>query len=178
MPYPPYHVGTNAFFGLSLRRWIDPAVIVLVNVVIDIEVLTATSYPDHHRHWHFHTFLVGGLIGAGVGLLCWFAKPLFKKIMSLVRINYEPRLWSMVAGGTLGMWIHVLIDSFDHYDVQPFWPYQRNPFWRILNHPPYSESDRDLLNIICLAFWVLAVILYIFAVKRFNKQKKGKSGDD
>ena len=59
MPHPLLHVGVNGFFGLLLRRWVDPFVIVAVNVIIDLEVLFAPGFPDYHRHWYFHTFLVG-----------------------------------------------------------------------------------------------------------------------
>ena len=65
MPFPTYHVGVNSFFGLALRRWVDPFVIVAVNVVIDLEVLFASGFPDSHQHWYFHTFLVGGIALSG-----------------------------------------------------------------------------------------------------------------
>ena len=170
MPYPLYHIGPNAFTGLTLKKWIDPAVIILVNVVVDLEVLTATEYPDYHRHWHFHTFLAGAILGAIFGLLCWFAKPLLKRVMNLLRIKYKPRLWSMMLAGTLGIWIHVLLDSIYHWDVQPFWPYKKNVIWHFFKIPKTEYDVDQILKTLCFILLCLAFILYIFAVRSFNKE--------
>lgn len=173
MPFPTYHLGTNAFFGLALRRWLDPVVIVAVNIIIDLEVLFATEFPQHHRHWHFHTFLVGGLIGALFGLACWFFRDKISWTMKKLRIPYKPSLWKMTLSGTLGICIHVLLDSFWHWDVQPFWPLtNKNTIWRIFKHTYPDDQVHRWIIIITTTLSITAFILYIFAVKKFNKQKR------
>lgn len=40
MPITPYHFGPDGFVGLLFKRWLDPPVFVLANVVVDLEVGT------------------------------------------------------------------------------------------------------------------------------------------
>ena len=172
MPFPTYHVGVNAFVGLALRRWVDPFVIVAVNVIVDLEVFFATDFPQHHRHWYFHTFLVGGIIGALFGLFCWFFRDLISWAMKRLRIPYKPKLWKMILAGTLGVCIHVLLDSFWHFDVQPLRPFSnKNIFYRMFKHSWQNDPVHRWIIIICTILSVAALILYVLAVLRFNKQK-------
>ncbi len=129
MPVTPYHFGPNAFIGLLFRRWVDPAVIVLANIIVDVEVVVVTlvgaGWPNYHRYWHFHTFLVGGIVGGLFGAAIYIIRPLRRRLeqaMKTARLDYTPRLYKMVIAGILGVWLHVLFDSVYHADVQPFWP--------------------------------------------------------
>lgn len=175
MPFPTYHVGVNSFFGLALRRWVDPFVIVASNVIIDLEVLFAPGFPEYHRHWHFHTFLEGGVIGAAFGVVCWLFSGVISRAMKLVRIPYEPKLWKMCLAGTLGFWLHVLMDSFWHWDVQPLRPFtSRNDFWRLFKHTYPNDQVHRWIIVISVILSVAAVVLYILAVLEFNKSRKCK----
>lgn len=172
MPFPTYHVGTNAFFGLALRRWLDPAVIIAVNVIVDLEVLFAPGFPETHRHWYFHTFLVGGIIGALFGLACWFFRDIISWAMKTVRIPYKPSLWKMSLAGTVGIWIHVLLDSFWHFDVQPLRPFtNRNPFYRMFKHTRPDDQVHQWIAIICTTLSIAALILYIYTAIKYNSKK-------
>ena len=172
MPFPTYHVGVNSFFGLALRRWVDPFVIVAANVIVDLEVLFTPGFPATHRHWYFHTFLVGGIIGAVFGLVCWFFRDIISWAMKLLRIPYKPSLWKMCLAGTLGFWIHVLMDSFWHWDVQSLRPFSsRNKLWRMFKHTYKDDQVHRWVIIISIILSVAAIILYILAVVKFNKSK-------
>ena len=171
MPFTPYHIGPNGFVGLALRKWVDPAVIIFANVVVDVEVLFAPGFPEVHRHWYFHTFLGGAIVGAVLGLVCWFFKPVFSWAMNLLRISYKPRLWKMMLGGALGVCLHVLVDSFYHWDVQPLRPFSdRNVFWRLLKHGR-PDVGKGQVVLVCWILFFAAIVLYIFAVKKFNRKK-------
>jgi membrane-bound metal-dependent hydrolase YbcI (DUF457 family) len=154
MPFTPYHFGPNGFVSLVFKKWLDLPVFILVNIIIDFEVLFNTGrFP--HRVWHFHTLLVGGIVGALFGLALFPFKTIFQKIMLLLRLGYKPTALKMAVSGLLGAWFHVLIDGIYHWDVQMFWP-NRNyrPFWNLLSQPQ--------VRYICLAFALAAVILYVF----------------
>lgn len=158
--------------GLALRRWVDLPMFILGNVIVDFEVLFASGQYAH-RHWHFHTFLVGGLVGALVGAVFYFLKPIrnfFAWSMRLIRIRYKPSLFKMVLGGITGAWMHVLVDSFYHYDVQPFWPAPRNSLYFFARRPPIKLTHEQI-ELICLTFFVLVAILYALAVRSFQKNK-------
>ena len=172
MPFTPYHFGPNGFVGLVFRRWLDLCVIVLANVIVDVEVLFAEGWFPH-RSWHFHTLLVGTLVGAVFGVVMYFAKPIrcfFEWAMRLIRIPYKPVLWKMIASGILGVWLHVIIDAFYHYDVQPFWPYPKNPLWRFAYIKPPRITHQHI-EIACLVLAALAVIVYTFARRAFLRNK-------
>lgn len=170
MPFPAYHLGVSSFFGLALRRFLDLPVLLLVNIPIDVEVLFADKWPEHHRHWHFHTLLIGGLIGAAVGLFVYHIRPVRKLIswtMNKLRIQYQPKRWKMVLSGVLGVWLHITLDAIYHYDVQLFWPLKarslQRPLWRIIT----ARQEEH----ICIALSIVAAGLYILAVRAFNKKK-------
>lgn len=160
--------------GLLLRRWVDAPVFVLVNILIDIEVLAdrhfAPGWPVH-QVWHFHTLLIGGLAGATMGAVFYFIKPLRRlgeMAMRAVGLPYRAKWQSMIAGGLLGAWLHVLIDSFYHYDVQIFWPYAGNPVQRWM-YRQLGYNFRTLqqsVQTFCLIFWGLLALLYLFLLFR------------
>lgn len=174
MPFTPYHIGPNALVGLSFRRWVDPAVIVLVNVVVDVEVLFAPGWP-HHRYWHFHTFLVGGIVGALFGLVCWRFKRFFNWSMRTIRIPYEAKLLNMVLAGVLGAWLHVLVDSLYHWDVQAFWPYKKGILSILSKYSGSIGAWRQQVESVCVVSWGAAILLYVLTVGKFYRIKKQKT---
>ena len=158
MPFTPYHFGPSGFIGLALRKWIDFPVFVLANIVIDMEVLF------FHHHKYIHTLLIGAAAGAIWGLIAYFAKPVFTRLMRFIRINYKANLVKMIISGILGVWLHVFIDGIYHYDVLIFWPSKVRPLWRILSKPE--------VILWCKLSFIGVAILYIVAVRSFNKQPK------
>jgi len=160
MPFTPYHFGPSGVVGLVLRRWIDVPVFVLANVIVDIEVLFADGWP-HHRHWHFHTLLVGAAVGAAWGLTAYPLRHIFKRLMKLIRIPYKSGLWKMIISGILGVWLHVLVDGVYHFDVQPVWPSRVNPLYRLLTQPQ--------VLLVCKLSFAALVILYVIIARPVTK---------
>jgi membrane-bound metal-dependent hydrolase YbcI (DUF457 family) len=180
MPFTPYHFGPSGFLGLVFRRWIDPVVFVLVNVLIDVEVLADGYFQSGwpvHRLWHFHTLLVGGLAGAVMGAMFYFVKPIrlfIETFMRMVFLPYKAGLWKMITAGVLGAWLHVLIDSVYHYDVQTFWPYKRAVIYRWITMGRVSDVQQWIREG-CIVFWILLVVVYILAVVKGLRKGKGNS---
>ena len=176
MPFTPYHFGPSGFVGLALRRWIDPFVFVAANVIVDVEVLFAPGWPPH-QHWHWHSWLVGAGIGAVFGASLYLIKPIRRFIagsMDFLRVPYKTGPIKMTVAGALGVCMHVLIDSFYHYDVQPLYPKGRNPLWWLINDSLKDDSSQTIIKLICLGFFIPAIILYVLAVRSYNKQKSLK----
>ena len=168
MPYTPFHFGPSGFIALALRKWIDPAVFVLANVIVDIEVLVlmllGTDWP---RHRYCHTLLIGAAVGIVWGLTAYLLRNILKKIMKLFHIPYKAGLWRMLISGVLGAWFHVIVDSVYHWDVRMFWPSNAKPLYALLT--------REQVNIICTIFFIPAIILYILAVIAFVKKNRAET---
>jgi membrane-bound metal-dependent hydrolase YbcI (DUF457 family) len=158
MPFTAYHFGPNGFFGLVFKKWIDLPVFVLANVVVDLEVLFYNDWPVHR---YFHTLLIGAAVGAIWGLIAYPLKSIFKKIMRSIRISYSTNLRKMIISGILGVWLHILIDAFYHWDVRIFWPSNSKPLFGLMS--------KYQVEILCIAFAFASVALY-FAL--LLKQKK------
>jgi hypothetical protein len=197
MPFTPYHFGPSGFVGLLFRRWIDVPVFIAANVLIDIEVIADSGLPwffsspepqwwfdgfspgwPVHQFWHFHTLLIGGLAGAAFGVLVYYFKPFrwcCEKSMALIGLPGRATLLSMVLAGVLGAWLHVVIDSFYHYDVQIFWPHKDNTIFRWINNGKWSNSANTQQQILlwCKIFWGLMAGLYaaLLALKFKNTPK-------
>jgi hypothetical protein len=178
MPITPYHFGPSGLLGLLFRRWIDPVVFVAANIVVDVEVLVSffnLSIAWAHRVWHVHTLLVGGIVGGIFGLACWDIRPVRRRIERLaraMRIPYTASARGMILGGALGIWLHVLIDSLYHFDVQALWPWPYNPFFRMWNVFYTEPRIPHWIRVGCLVCFVPAVIVWRWIVVRSKRQSK------
>ena len=153
MPFTPYHFGPAGFIAILFKKWVDVPVFVLANVAIDIEVGIIMMFnlsPWWHRYTH--TFIGGILVGVILALVSYPLRGFYKWIMGLFRLSYQTTFRKMLTWSVLGVWFHILIDSFDHWDVRPFWPFiNTNPFFGYI-------SDYHI-RMTCLVFWVLLLIL-------------------
>lgn len=174
MPFTPYHFGPSGFVGLLFKRWLDIPAFILVNIALDVEVLFQvihqpgepfTHWNHPHQVFHFHTLLIGGLVGAALGLALFPFRSIFEWFMDKLRLSYKPTLLKMMLSGLLGAWFHVTIDSIYHWDVLMFWP-NRNyrPLWNLLSQP--------MVRYICIAFIFAAVALYVILLAlKLRKQR-------
>lgn len=179
MPITPYHFGPSGFVGLVFRRWLDLPVLLLANVIVDVEVLVINwmglGWPVHR---YLHTLFWGALAGVVWGAAAYAIKPLFVYLMRLVRLEYKPGLLKMIVSGVLGCWLHVLVDSFYHYDVRLFWPNKRFSMVRIVRRwfdNPKPRLIQGYVEGICAVLFVAAVLLYIvILVRTFRKKRDAK----
>jgi hypothetical protein len=179
MPFTPYHFGPSGFVGLLFKRRLDLPTFLLTNVAIDFEVLfqithltgtPLTHWNFPHQVFHFHTLLIGGLVGVVLGLALFPFRGIFEWFMEKLRLPYKPTAFKMVFSGLLGVWFHVLIDGAYHWDVQMFWPNKHlRPLWNLLHRPEIITQTQ--IKYICLAFAAAAVCLYIFLLAKTLKKK-------
>jgi hypothetical protein len=181
MPFTPYHFGLSALPGLLTRGRVDITIPIAVNILIDTEVLAdsffAPGWPVHQL-WHFHTLLIGGLVGAAMGTVVYAIKPLRRGCQRINRqlgFSYSPTLLSMTLSGTIGAAMHVLLDSLYHYDVQVFWPIQDNLLLRWACGEKWFRMDAIQHGVLrgCAIGWVLAGLLTaVFLFKATQTHKK------
>jgi len=177
MPFTPYHIGPTAFLGLLFKRWIDLPVFLLVNVVVDMEVLVIMFFDlGFPKHRYFHTFLIGGLVGAIFGLGAYPLRWLFAWGMNAFCVPYKTGLRKMVISGVLGAWLHVLIDGLCHYDVLMFWPNRYRLFLTLQRRLGWNELIQGV-EVACLAFFVPAMILYVLNVVSYCRSRSAQRPD-
>jgi len=173
MPFTPYHFGPSGFVGLVFKRWLDLPAFVLANVAIDMEVLFSiektygplSHWNFPHQVFHFHTLLVGGIVGVVFGLALFPFRSIFEKLMDLLRLAYKPAALRMAVSGLLGAWFHVTIDGIYHWDVQMFWPNKNyRPLWKMLSQPQVKD--------VCVALFLAAVALYIVLLALSSRAKR------
>jgi membrane-bound metal-dependent hydrolase YbcI (DUF457 family) len=166
MPVTPFHFGPSALIGLPLKRWIDIPVFVLANVVVDFEPLAVMVFRlDYPLHRYFHTFLIGGIVGLLWGLAAYPFRPVWRFLMELVGLPYQPTLPKMMISGMLGIWLHVIIDSMYHNSMNPFFPITGNPFYGIISY--------SLVVSVCKISMVAALVIYAF-LALYNLGKLGE----
>lgn len=178
MPYTPYHFGPSGLVGLVLRRWIDVPVFVMANVVIDVSVLGDRLFSPAdgavHQFLHFHSLLVGGLVGLLFGASVYWVR-LFRtfceKGMQLLGLAYRASFKKMLLAGLLGAWFHVGIDSLHHVDVQIFWPLcDHNPIIGLLSEriSQYTWHMRGWVVRACLFGWSMCFVKYGMLLNAFR----------
>ena len=97
------------------------------------------------------------MVGGAWGLAAYPLRPLFARLMHLLRLPYESGLRKMVISGVLGVWLHVLIDATYHPDVHLLWPSHAWPLWRIA----YRHITRDQVKDLCVTLLIVAAALYV-----------------
>ena len=163
MPFTPYHFGPSACVALPLQKYIDIPVFMLANVIIDFEpgavLLFGLSYPSHG---YCHTFLFGTLIGLVWGLAAYPARNPLGRLMKLFGLPYRTSLGKVVLSGVLGVWFHVLLDSFCWGDIRPFWPIDANPLFNL--------ATLDTVRLFCAVAFIPAIVIYIGVVVAYRRK--------
>ena len=140
--------------GLVFNRYLDLPAFLLANVVVDLEPLAVMTFRwDYPMHGYFHTFLVGGLVGAIWGMGVFGLRGVFQLVMEWLRLAYQPGVVKAVVSGVLGVWLHVLLDGMIYQDISPFFPWERNPLLGLVN--------AGKLYSICGCSILAAVVIYI-----------------
>lgn len=168
MPFTPYHFGPSGCITLPLRKYIDVPVFVLVNVVIDLEPGIVLAFDlNYPLHGYCHTFLFGTVIGLVWALAAYLARNSLKRLMKFVGLPYQTSIGKMIVSGLLGIWFHILIDSFSWTDIRPFWPSNANPLINL--------ATLNTVRLLCAISFIPAVALYVIAIRshfRKNNRKK------
>jgi len=170
MPVTPYHFGPSSFIGLVFRKWLDIPVFVLANIIVDLEVLIINSFGlGYPFHRYCHTLLIGSVVGLLWGASAYPLRHFFNRLMKILRISYQTSFRKMLISGVLGVWIHVLIDGIYHWDARVFWPSRARPLYRLLS--------RQQVEVVCLALFAAALIVYVIMLAFSYKSRADQTGE-
>jgi uncharacterized membrane protein YeaQ/YmgE (transglycosylase-associated protein family) len=159
MPLTPFHLGPGLFFGMLTFRFFDLTAFLLGSVILDTEPFFALLSGKLNQPHHYFTSFLGGVLGAVLVLIILsIFKGKIKKWLDRIHLAQASSNLSIFGGALAGCWIHVIFDSFMHYDVSPFWPASFNPFLNLI-----SISQNYFL---CLALGIIGLGLLFLKIKK------------
>jgi len=157
LPFTPFHLGPALFLGLVLLRFLDFPTFLIANVIVDIEpftvILLNLNYP---LHGFLHSFLGGTLLAIALTALMTGVRMRFDRILTAFKIEQKTSTGKILFASLLGIYIHIILDSYMHSDIRPFYPLDINPF--------LSRSMLVGLKINMLCTWMFIAGLITYAI--------------
>jgi len=158
MPFTPLHMGPGLLLKAGLRDRFSLTVFGWSQVVMDIQPLVVMLSGHGRLHGLTHTY-VGALLLAVLSALT--GKYLAERGLSFIGYGkFLPVTWTAAwASAALGTFSHVLLDSFMHHDMEPFWPLSAaNGLSGIVSV--------EALHWVCLGSGLAGVLIWLALVRR------------
>ena len=155
MPLTPFHLSI-AMLGLAFISIFYIPALVISGIIMDIEPLYMLGLSkDGSLHGFAHTYVGATLIALVVAIALIKTRNMVDSTMETLKLGQQkiPEK-SIYLSSFIGAYSHILLDSFMHYDMKPFWPFaSHNPFLGIV------ETSR--IYEITGLFLVLNIFLYM-----------------
>ena len=165
MPFTPLHLGPGLSLGMIFKRWVNLPSILLASIIVDVRAIYLALFVGDWSNLHgfFHTFVGAPVLGLLTIVLVWLLRRPLLKASAIIQIEQDYSLKSIITGSLIGVWMHILLDSYMHKDIQPFWPlYEGNPLYG-------GMSASFELLFICLFVFLIGFGSYLFkTIKKRN----------
>lgn len=173
MPFTTFHLGPALLVGIVTLRYLDFPTFIIANVIIDIEPLLIRlfnlGYPPHR---FFHTLVGGTLAALLLAGIMTKLRPHLSSLLSTFKLESSASFANLLLASLSGVYLHILLDSTMHKDLQPFYPLLNNPF---------LDSLPSTISIYTLCIWAglggfvlylirLLLLQSIQQVQTINKQ--------
>jgi len=170
LPVTPLHFGPGLLVKALAPGRFSFTAYAATQVVIDVESGYWIWQGEWPLHRAMHTFVVGSLAGAAVGLAVAAAAPLWRRgrrgAGERRRARPHPPLGSWWAaetatvpalvGGVVGGSMHALLDGIMHPDIRPFRPFTgANPLYELIGF--------WALQLVCVVTGALGLVLLLRA---------------
>ncbi|CEG12741.1 conserved membrane hypothetical protein [groundwater metagenome] len=159
MPLTPFHIGIGLALGMLLFRHINLPAILLASVIVDIEPIYCYFIGNCQLHGFSHTFIGGTLFAIAVIAVIFTLRAYFIKISKIFMVEQNYSLNSIVIASFVGVYAHLILDSFMHSDMDPFWPIEGNPLLGIISN--------SLSFDICIAGFFVGIAIYLFRLLNY-----------
>ena len=141
MPFTPYHLGPALLFGVILFPFVDITALLLSSVLVDVEPLYVIMFaPGLPYHGILHTYVGATGIAILNAVIVWFLRDWTRQILAIFKIDQNSSFIRIFGISLLGMYSHVLLDSFLYPEMNPFFPLMGNRFLGSF-HPQLSISS-------------------------------------
>ncbi len=161
MPFTPFHLGPALFFGLIFFRYLNLPAFLIANVIVDIEPFLVLLFGlDYPLHGFFHSFLGGSLIALVLYLVMVRMYPHVKGLMDYLRIGQEMSRRKIMLSCLLGVYLHIIFDSFIYTDIMPFFPFDVNPLFML------GGIDGSHVYLSCVLMLAAGICLFLLLLKK------------
>ena len=175
MPLTPFHLGPGLLVGLLLLSFIDFPTFLVASIIIDVEPLSVVIFDlDYPLHGFLHSFFGGTIVAFLLAALMSKIRAFISPLLSMFKLEQKFSFKSILLASLSGIYIHILLDSRMHMDIQPFFPLGFNPF--------LSSSTLSGLEVYMLCFWCFIGAALVYAIRlvlrwrKFSKLKQSPSG--
>jgi membrane-bound metal-dependent hydrolase YbcI (DUF457 family) len=170
MPFTALHIGPALLVALLAYPLLDAPTMLVSSMVLDLEPLMVILLGlPRPLHGTYHSLTVGTLVGVVVAVFMYLIRGITSRYMEKVRLPQGSDFRGYLAASLVGVWGHVLLDSFLYSDLSLIYPWRWNPLLGLL-------SGGAVLNM-CLISFPLAVILYLLRVTLMAQPSNGEATD-
>ncbi len=168
MPFTALHLGPALLVALLVYPLLDTPTLLVASIVIDLEPLLVIllSLPQP-LHGTYHSLTVSTPIGVAVAVFMYLMRRFTSRYMERLRLPQSEDVRGYLAASLIGVWGHVLLDSFLYSDMSLIYPWQWNPLQGLVSYG-------TIFNV-CLISFPLAVIVYLLRVTLMVWVRNGKS---
>lgn len=130
MPFTPFHLGPALLLGILLYRWVDLPTLLVSSVIIDVRATLVVFGPlNPPIHGILTTFIGGTVIALLLAAITISLPDSVDRLLDYGRLTSQSSRGSVFAGGILGTYSHVILDSMLYTDAHPLYPLAANPFF-------------------------------------------------
>lgn len=164
MPFTPFHMGIGIFTKSVLQGAFSLMVFGWAQIVMDIQPLVVLLTGEGHLHGFSHTYVGATLLAIFSAFSGKYLSELGLLIIGISKKSNPVKIawWIVFLSSFIGTFSHVLLDSFMHSDIQPFYPIS-------LDNKLLGLLSIEQIHKLCLYSGLLGAGIY-YLVQSYNKK--------
>lgn len=164
MPLTPFHIGPTGILGLIFKKYFDIFSLVISSVIVDLEPIIVIVFNlKYPIHGFFHSFVGGSIILIILSILIYLNRKKVEKFLLKFKIKENFGFRKIFISSLIGIYSHIILDSFLYQDIKPFYPSSYNPFLNL-----FSFLEIYFITGISLLLFLLFYIIYFISKNNFN----------
>lgn len=166
MPITPFHLGPGVLIKSVLQERFSLTVFAFSQGLIDIQPVFVILLGKGHLHGFTHTY-VGAILLAIIATV--LGKPICELFLrfwnktpeisgnSVLTVNAKISWRVALVSSLIGTYSHVILDSFMHSDIHPFYPVSTE-------NALFSQISLTSLHLFCIISGAIGVIIMCIAM--------------
>ena len=157
MPFTPFHLGPALMVALLLFELLYAPTFIIANIILDLEPLIIIIQGHNSPlHGTFHSLTMSLPVAFVIALVMYYFRGFTGSILERASLPQETNLTKIIISSILGVWIHVLLDSFLYPDLSLLYPFKVNPLLGLV-----SQNN---IHIFCIVSFFIAFVVYLVRI--------------